>query len=235
MAELFYPVTPYNYVLNNPIVLIDPDGKKAVAADEESQTAIMSWLNDQFGEGHGFSFNKKGKLRHRKKDMSDKKEFSKEQQELFDGLNEVINNKDRTAHMKVSDDENINYSKNIELSNGMKLDFSFDKMEKISGSNNYQAGQAMSMPLDTENVFIIINRSAAKTETSDAEGGAQTKACESAVFMHEMLDHGLDFIRTGSLDDSHKSQKQQVKYQNAALINKGSKPRTGKDHGVIKK
>jgi len=59
LASDYAPFSPYNYVLNNPINSIDPDGMRVKALDDDTQSYILGYLNDQFGEGHGFSFNKK--------------------------------------------------------------------------------------------------------------------------------------------------------------------------------
>ncbi len=62
LAEKYAPFSPFNYVLNNPINAIDPNGMLVIAKDKESQKYILGYLNEVLGEGHGFSFKKNGTL-----------------------------------------------------------------------------------------------------------------------------------------------------------------------------
>jgi hypothetical protein len=49
--------------------------------------------------------------------------------------------------------------------------------------------------------------------------------------MHEVLDHGLDYIKTGSTNEpAGATKKENVGNHNDALKNKGSSVRTGEDH-----
>lgn len=107
-------------------------------------------------------------------------------------------------------------------------------MDKTA-DGKYQAGQFREVSLFGSDPFgvLSVNRKKAKTATSDAGNGERTSASESAVFIHELLDHGLYFIRTGvGVPPSSKNKRDEVKYQNKALKIKGSKQRTGTDHGV---
>ena len=193
LADKYYPVSPYNYVLNNPINMLDPDGMRVEAVDEESQNYIMGYLNDVLGEGHGFSFKKNGTLRFRKKDVAKGKEYSEDQQSIFDGVSEVVNDDERTIYAKVSEDENTNISIDVQISETNTIKYGKDQMDKTS-DGKYQAGQFREIDMQFgSNPFgvLSINRKEAATATSDAGNGERTSASESAVFIHELLDHGL--------------------------------------------
>ena len=193
----------------------------------------MGYLNDVLGEGHGFSFKKNGTLRFKKKDVAEGKEYSEDQQAIFDGVSEVVNDDERTIHAKVSEDENTNISIDVQISETNTIKYSEDQMDKTS-DGKYQAGQfrEISMGFGSDPFGVLsINRKEAATSGN----GERTSASESAVFIHELLDHGLYFIRTGvGVPPNPSSKKDEVKYQNKALRIKGSKERTGTDHGVKK-
>jgi len=182
---------------------------------------------------------KKGLLRHRKRDVADGKEYSEDQQAIFDGVLEVTKDQDTDLFVKVAEDENIN----IDLETNGGFSFKQDQMDK-DADGNFQAGQMLEVgfPLGGKrNGVIMINRKLASTLQSSAQGGGTTEACGSCVFIHEALDHGLYFFRTGAGTPPNPSmnpniaRKQEVKYQNRALRVKGgakAKIRNGKDHGI---
>ncbi len=235
LADTYHPMSPYSYVVNNLINMLDPDGMRVEAVDKESQSHIMDYLNDVLGEGHGFSFKKNGRLRFRKKDVVEGKEYSEDQQSIFDDVSEVVNDDERTIYAKVSEDENTNISIDVQISETNTIKYGEDQMDKTS-DGEYQAGQfrEISMGFGSDPFGVLsINRKEAVKNTSDAGNGERTSASESAVFIHELLDHGLYFIRTGiGIPPNPSSKKDEAKYQNKALKIEGSQQRTGTDHGT---
>lgn len=72
---------------------------------------------------------------------------------------------------------------------------------------------------------------ASQTGTFEAEDGGATDPCPSCIFIHEILDHGLDYINNGNVKEPKGStKKDNVYFHNEALINMGSSPRTGDEH-----
>ncbi len=82
-----------------------------------------------------------------------------------------------------------------------------------------------------DRAFILMNQNLSNKGTFDAKGGGKTTPCASCVFIHEALDHGLDFTRTGRLDEPVDATKMDnVQFHNKSLKNLGSSERTGEDH-----
>ncbi|MCB9082606.1 MAG: hypothetical protein H6555_12945 [Lewinellaceae bacterium] len=234
LAEEYASWSPYNYVLNNPINAIDPNGMYVIAKDKESQQYILGYLNDILGKGHGFSFKKNGALIFKEKDISGTKDYDPDQRSIFDSVKEVVNDENTTIYAKISEDEKINID--IKTPDG-KLSYKADLMSKTS-DGDYQAGQFEEIPgsfLGQGYAVLVVNRKEAATNVSDAGNNEKTSPCESCVFIHELLDHGFYFVKTGIGEPpAGSSKRDEVWYQNKALRIKGSKTRTGLDHGVKK-
>ncbi len=82
-----------------------------------------------------------------------------------------------------------------------------------------------------ERAFVLINQKKSQTSTFEADGGGVTTPCESCIVIHEILDHGLDYINTGTLNEPPgATKKDNVQFLNKALKNVGSKESTGNDH-----
>jgi hypothetical protein len=58
LAEEYYDISPYVYCLNNPINIIDPDGKKIVAANIDAQRMILNTLPKEYRQYVSFDKNR---------------------------------------------------------------------------------------------------------------------------------------------------------------------------------
>jgi hypothetical protein len=83
----------YTYCLNNPMLLIDPDGNEIIVPDVRNQNEVLSAMKTAFGaNGKNFSFDSHFKLNF----TGDVSSFSKGELQVFIGLKTVMDSKDLT-------------------------------------------------------------------------------------------------------------------------------------------
>src|SRR5690554_6111265 len=239
LAMIYNQHSSYNYTLNNPIYFKDPDGKRVIVSDEETRNIILEYITEQLGENHGFSFNKKGELRYKNKDLKKaSKGFNDEQISIASGLKEVIDGENVIeVHINTDNDQ---FSVDIyepgyvfdqegkyvpDGQGGFKRE-GWQKTKYIQDLNTKEHGGALFY--EPGNLFkanslayahLAINRKTASTIQLQGVGGKLTTPSESSVFIHEILDHGLDFIKNGNINKSSGQGVENVKFHNQALKN----------------
>lgn len=241
LAEMTYSMNTYGYVLNNPIIFIDPDGMRVVAIDKDAQDLITQTLSEIFGEEHGFYFNKKGILLHKENKLTRnaKSNYSNDQKAIYDGFMEIISNEEFSIdfHKQESEFRNLDFvidaggrivkenGKAVLKENGTSVfvDASYSK-EGETGGGMFVTKNGHK----NANAFIFTNIANKRVYKSD--GDKFTKPSISAMVVHELLDHGIDFVRTGANKNSLGSDVKNVNYQNRTLKIVGSNQRIEHSH-----
>ena len=97
LAEKYYCWSPYVYVLSNPIILIDPDGRELRVA-KEYQEQFKNDLRNVFGDRTNMlSFNDNGTLQLDGKTKDFTKGMTNVQKDAFKGLNKAMSDKQVTS------------------------------------------------------------------------------------------------------------------------------------------
>lgn len=56
LVEKYHAFSPYNFVVNNPLKYVDPDGRVVTASDQSTKDLILNTMAFAFGANHVFSF-----------------------------------------------------------------------------------------------------------------------------------------------------------------------------------
>jgi RHS repeat-associated protein len=213
----------YSYGHLNPVKFVDPDGNRVVVKGKATQNIVLAYLRDQFGTDI-FKFNGRGNLKVDKKAYNlVKNNFNPEQKDMFAGLKEITGG-GREIDIYINKNAGDNtYFKDYTVynkdANGAYVPEEVSDKYTVTGTEG-----AFGVHKPTGTGLITMNDADSSKGQFNTGKNTKTNPCASCVFIHELLDHGLTYFRTG------KNPAGTVDYHNKALINKGSLPRYGTDH-----
>ncbi len=197
---------------------------------------MKSYFKDQFGSNKMFRFNSQRELKINQgrfnKAMTS---ANSHQRTLLRGIQNAINIDD-VAKVKVNENSNKFSFKDPQFVGYNNEGFKEynDNGGTVIWNGGGFAGQAENMSY----TMIGINDAAARNETmsatttigKDDQVSTSTGKSASSLFMHELLDEFLNFYSSSKTVNENSPQIDKVQYQNAALQNKGLRPRNGLDH-----
>jgi RHS repeat-associated protein len=226
MSDKYPSMSPYNYCANNPVILVDPDGRKVIPVDKESKGYMKSYFKEIFGTDKMFRFSG-GELKIRDKQFE--KYYANatpKQKFLLDGFKEAIET-DKSVKVKIG--ENINAFEFTEsIPNSIYEKYTVLELGSCSGVT----GQSN---LSYDQILINDKRGNKETYSSGSIDYGfgniplKTNGRASDVFVHELLDEFLN-INVKGQSPYVLNPLNSVQYQNAALQNCGKQKRDGLDH-----
>ena len=243
-----YPqVNPYCYVLNNPVNLIDPDGRAVIAPDRTTQKYVKSYLKEHFGTSNMFKFNSSGELQIKEAKFNKALENATDTQAtLLRGLESAITNENKALvkiEAKANNDEMTfdvgSIATGTDRDGFPSQDFLTTTIEGVK--ENFGGGFTAHSPTYGGYLVGVSHQDAQDTSVSAGfqlrligkddwvTTTATTGDSASSVFFHELLDEFLNFHALGTVTPDS-PQEDKVQYQNAALQNINKRARDGADH-----
>ena len=232
MSDKYPNLTPYAYCANNPVILVDPDGRRIIAYDRTTKKFMKAYFKEHFGSCRMFKFDSNNELKIRERSFEKALARANEhQRKLLLGMRDAIEVND-IALVQIR--EKTNGIMKFYVKEGYTATKFPDPANSGGGGIGYS-------PL-YEGFLIGISHIDAQNQELSASGmrtlgkddpiftESKTGKSASAVFFHEVLDEFLNFFSEKKCVDINSPQIDKVEYRNAALQNLKKTPSDGLDH-----
>lgn len=203
-AEKYYPLSPYDYVADNPIKSIDGDGKDIIVTNKDQQTQILGYINSR--ASGNFTFNSKGQLKY----LGDKTNTKGTSDYYTVRLQDAIEAKG-IIHIKIDPDAKTrdNQGKPTTIKN--------------AGGSTDQVFEEINDKIVHTEANITISGLSYAGALMDADGKPLT-ADAADILIHELVGHAIPWVAGGDTGNA-------VDNENKVRADEGKKLRKKeKDH-----